>query len=54
MQEGSVARAMSVDEEALRRLKATFGDDFFKALVRIFSKEMNGRVAVLEKASAVS
>lgn len=53
-QAGSFALPPSVDEAALRRLKTSFGDDFFRTSVAIFSEEMDGRVAVLEKAIAGS
>ncbi|MDG1414486.1 MAG: Hpt domain-containing protein, partial [Alphaproteobacteria bacterium] len=46
--------ALSVDQDTLQRLKATFGDEFFGASVAIFSEEIDNRLSVLERAIAGS
>lgn len=47
-------REYQVDEVVLERLVQTFGAEFFKTSVEIFSAEMNDRISVLEKAASGS
>ena len=47
-------REYQVDEVVLERLVQTFGAEFFKTSVEIFSEEMNDRISVLEKATSGS
>ena len=43
-----------IDHKVLSRLAETFGSDFFRTSIDIFSEEMDGRIAVLEKAASGS
>ena len=43
-----------IDHKVLSRLAETFGPEFFRTPIDIFSEEMDGRIAVLENADSGS